>query len=76
MSRDLYALAEEFIGVFLDHNEDFLEEARGKTLGEMYEYGNDCVDQDIDMFLEVNDYVLDEDETDELWNYIYRYRFY
>ena len=68
---------------------DEYEEFAGKTYRELYPFGNDTLDQEIEWMLEANGYaltnedeeyeegytVLSEEEENELWWEIYNYRF-
>lgn len=72
---NIETLAKDFIENLVDNHSETTEELKGKTPDEAYPFGNDSVDQDINTFLEVNEYKLSKNEKEELMEAIYTYVF-
>lgn len=69
-------LKNEFIdNLFAIYGAEAFEDLRGKTFAEEYKFGNDSLDQDIQIFIKENNLTLTESEREELVELIYLHRF-
>ena len=66
-------LAAEFIEAMYSIYDELKDEMNGKSFAEEYPFGNDSIDQDIQVFIEENNLVLSEPEREALIDAIYNF---